>query len=117
MARKNRIVVHDGVYHLTTRIANKAMLFKSDSLKDRIVDWMYDVADFSGVELLSWCVMENHLHIIVRVPPVPERYWLDHNSEPSTTPFTLRPSACTTPRWYPDGDCPRITTILIRVRR
>ena len=106
MARKNRIVVHDGVYHLTTRIANREMLLRDDALKSQIVDWMYGVADFSGVEPLAWCVMENHLHIVVRVPPVPERYWLDRDTEPNASHFTIRPSVCSVPRWYPDGVCP-----------
>ena len=34
MARKNRMSVYDGVYHVTTRIAHRAMLFK-DGLATR----------------------------------------------------------------------------------
>ena len=32
MARKNRVSVYDGVYHVTTRIANRAMLLKPDEV-------------------------------------------------------------------------------------
>ena len=112
MARKNRLVVNDGIYHVTTRIANRAFLFRDDKLKDRIVEWMYGVADFSGVELLAWCVMENHLHLMVHVPPVPERLWLDGDYPPSPSSFTLRPAECNTPRWSPGesaGNSPQVT--------
>ena len=108
MARKNRLVVNDSVYHITTRIANRAFLFRDDELKDRIVEWMYGVADFSGVSLLAWCVMENHIHVMVRVPDVPERYWLDGACPPSPADFTLRPSECFPSRRVEDaGDCVR----------
>ena len=106
MARKNRIVVNDGIYHLTTRIAHREMLLKVDDLKSKIVNWIYDIAAFSGVELLAWCIMDNHLHILAHMPTVPEEYWLDPNVPPTTATFTIRPSACTPPRWYADGDCP-----------
>ena len=106
MARKNRIVINNGVYHVTTRIANQELLFKDDELKSNIVQWMYDVADFSGVNMLAWCIMENHLHIFFNVPDVPQQYWLNQNNPPSPTFFSVRPSACTPPRWYPTGDSP-----------
>ena len=37
MARKNRVSVYDGVYHVTTRIANSAMLLKTDEGKERMM--------------------------------------------------------------------------------
>lgn len=107
MARKNRLVVNDGVYHVTTRVANRAFLFRDDELKDRIVEWMHGIADFSGVGLLAWCVMENHLHLLVHVPPVPQRLWHPSGDcPPDTSAFTLRPTECNPPRWSPSGDSP-----------
>ena len=40
MARKNRVSVYDGVYHVTTRIANRAMLLAKDEVKDKIMEWV-----------------------------------------------------------------------------
>ena len=37
MARKNRMSVYDGVYHVTTRIAHRAMLLGDDSVKDEVL--------------------------------------------------------------------------------
>ena len=36
MARKNRVTVPDGVYHVTARVAHGAMLLRDDKVKDRI---------------------------------------------------------------------------------
>ena len=106
MARKNRVSVPDGVYHITTRVANRAMLLRPEGVRDRIAGWIESVAAFSGVEVWSWCVMENHLHLLVHVPPVPRRYWLDPGSEPAAHAFGMRPPECRPPRWSPDGDSP-----------
>ncbi|MFP4260460.1 MAG: transposase, partial [Opitutales bacterium] len=29
---------------------------------------LWRVADFSGVEVLTYCIMDNHFHVLVRVP-------------------------------------------------
>jgi len=105
MARKNRVSVYDGVYHVTTRIANRAMLLKPDEVKERLMEWIVSVADFSGVEVWGFTVMDNHLHLIVHVPPVPEKYWLDPNDKPAAYAFGMRPPECRVPLWR--GDCPR----------
>ena len=109
MARKNRVSVYDGVYHVTARVANRAMLFAEEEVKEKIAEWIAPVADFSGVEVWSYCVMDNHLHLLVHVPPVPGRYWLDPNDEPVAYAFGMRPPECSVPLWSPDGDCPRVS--------
>ena len=67
MARKNRVTVPDGIYHITSRVCNKAMLFKPDYVKEKIRKWIFDIAYFSGVEVYSWCIMDNHLHLLVEL--------------------------------------------------
>ena len=104
MARKNRVSVYDGIYHITSRIANRAMLLAEGEVKDRIMEWTASVAAFSGVEVWAFCIMDNHLHLLVHVPPVPERYWLDPGDEPAAYAFGMRPPECREPLWSPDGD-------------
>ena len=106
MARKNRVSVYDGIYHITSRIANRAMLLAEDEVKDRIMEWISSVAAFSGVEVWAFCIMDNHLHLFVHVPPVPERLWLDPDDEPAAYAFGMRPPECREPLWSPGGDCP-----------
>ena len=107
MARKNRVSVYDGIYHVTSRIANRAMLLARDEVKDMIMERIVSIADFSGVEIWAFCIMDNHLHLFVHVPPVPERLWLDPNDEPAAYAFGMRPPECREPIWSPVGDSPR----------
>ena len=62
--RENR---HNRVYHLISRIAHRAFYLDADE-RDRFIDVMKRSAAFSGVRLLAWCVMTNHVHILVYVP-------------------------------------------------
>ena len=105
MARKNRVSVYDGVYHVTTRIANRAMLLGPSEVKERLMKWIVSVANFSGVEVWGFTVMDNHLHLIVHVPPVPKEYWLDANEEPAAYAFGMRPPECRVPLWNGDSNC------------
>lgn len=102
MARKNRVTVPDGIYHITSRICNKAILFKPDYVKEKIMKWIFDIAYFSGVEIYAWCIMDNHLHLLVHVPRVPERLWLNPAQEPASWAFGMRPPECFPPLWTGD---------------
>ncbi len=56
-----------GVYHVFNRIANSSMLFTDDE-KDRFMRLLRNVAKFCGVEVLTFCIMTDHFHILVMVP-------------------------------------------------
>lgn len=53
--------------HLISRIANRAF-FLNDEEKTRFVERLWRVATFSSVEVLAYCFMSNHFHILVYVP-------------------------------------------------
>lgn len=61
---------YDTVHHLTSRIAHRAFFLKENERND-FVDLMLRVSAFSGVELLGWCVLDNHFHIYVYLPVPP----------------------------------------------
>ena len=65
--RKPRENKHNRVYHLISRIAHRAFFLSADE-RDRFIDIMKRSAAFSGVRLLAWCVMTNHVHILAYVP-------------------------------------------------
>jgi REP element-mobilizing transposase RayT len=50
-----------------SRVVNGEMLFK-DREKEVLRKMIWQVADFSGVEVLTYCVMSNHFHVLLRVP-------------------------------------------------
>lgn len=58
-----------GVYHLCSRVVDKRFVIKQRE-KARFMELMRSGAAFAGVELVTWCVMDNHFHLLVRVPPV-----------------------------------------------
>ncbi|MGJ8639266.1 MAG: transposase [Opitutaceae bacterium] len=59
------------VYHCMTRVVNGERLFK-DREKEMLRKMIWQVADFCGVEILTYCVMSNHFHVLVRVPDAQE---------------------------------------------
>ena len=99
MARKNRVSIPDAVYHVTTRIAHREMLLAGEAVKDRIMEIIYSTAIFSGVEVYAWCIMDNHLHILVHVPRVPGELWTEEGHEPDAYAFGMRPPECREPMW------------------
>ncbi len=77
MARKNRVKTKDDAYyHVISRIAHQAYLM-DDAVKRKMLDVLYVAAEFSGVIIGTYMLMDNHFHILVCVPadpgmPVPE---------------------------------------------
>ncbi|MGB0370625.1 MAG: transposase [Opitutales bacterium] len=55
------------VYHVVNRVALSSMIL-DDHAKAVFVRMMRKQARFAGVEILAFCVMTNHFHILVRVP-------------------------------------------------
>jgi len=50
-----------------SRTVNGAALFK-DREKEVLRKMIHRVADFSGVEILTYCIMNNHFHVLVKIP-------------------------------------------------
>ena len=69
MARSARVKA-DGVayYHVVSRVANKAFLFGDAKRKGRVLDFLRRSAGFSGVDVVTYALMDNHIHLCVRVP-------------------------------------------------
>ena len=67
--RRKRIKIPSGAYyHLVSRCAFQQFMF-TDEEKQAFVPMMRRVAAFCGLDILTYCVMSNHFHILVRVPP------------------------------------------------
>ena len=65
--RRVKIVWGNGCYHCMSRTVNGERLF-GDREKEIFRKMLWQVADFSGVEVLTYAVMSNHFHVLVRVP-------------------------------------------------
>ncbi|TVP80997.1 MAG: transposase [Puniceicoccaceae bacterium] len=68
--RCKRIVVRGDVatYHCMTRTVNGEHLFNV-RCREVLRKMIWQVADFSGVRVLTYCVMANHFHVLAEVPP------------------------------------------------
>ena len=55
-------------YHVVSRVANRAFLFGDAKRKGRILDFLRRSAEFSGVDVVTYALMDNHIHLCVRVP-------------------------------------------------
>jgi REP element-mobilizing transposase RayT len=56
-----------GVYHVTSRTACGQFLF-DDEAKEVFLKILRKQAGFCGVDVLAYCVMGNHFHILISVP-------------------------------------------------
>lgn len=50
-----------------SRIAHK-VYFLTDEVRNDFIEMIRRAADFTGVRLISWCIMTNHFHLLVYLP-------------------------------------------------
>jgi len=55
------------VHHAMSRIVGGEMLLRNRE-KEVLRKMLWKVADFCGVEVLTYCIMSNHFHVLVLVP-------------------------------------------------
>ena len=55
------------VYHCVSRVVGREHLI-DDVGKELLVQLLWKIAGFCGVEIITYCMMDNHFHILVRVP-------------------------------------------------
>jgi REP element-mobilizing transposase RayT len=59
------------IYHCISRVVERRFAFGvGEKEKFRMFMRMYE--NFSGCRVLSYCIMSNHIHLLVEVPPKPE---------------------------------------------
>ncbi|MFQ3243215.1 MAG: putative transposase [Lentimonas sp.] len=56
-------------YHAMSRTVGNAFLFE-DREKEMLRKMIWKVADFCGVEVLTYCIMSNHFLVLIQVPCV-----------------------------------------------
>jgi REP element-mobilizing transposase RayT len=66
--RRARIKVDgEGIYHVVSRIGGRRFLL-DDKEKGILLGMIRRAAGFSGVEVYTYAIMDNHFHLLVRVP-------------------------------------------------
>lgn len=60
----------DAIFHAVSRVCGRAFLL-TDVEKEAFRDLMERVAGFCGVEIITYALMDNHFHLLIRVPGNP----------------------------------------------
>ena len=69
--RRIKVEGRDAVYHGMSRVVGRQYLLGALE-KDVFVRMLWKQAAFCGVEVLTYCVMSNHFHLLLRIPHVQE---------------------------------------------
>ena len=64
MARKLRAQPDGVCYHVVSRIAHREFMF-DDAERDIVVGLLRKVSSFSGVFVVAYCIMGNHIHLLL----------------------------------------------------
>jgi REP element-mobilizing transposase RayT len=59
------------MYHCISRVVDRRFVFGPDE-REKFRVFMRMQENFSGCRVLSYCVMSNHFHVLLEVPPMPE---------------------------------------------
>lgn len=71
--KRRRILGRPGAcYHVISRFVDRQFAMGEEVWKRHFFELMIRQAKFAGVEILTYCLMGNHFHILLRVPPAPE---------------------------------------------
>ena len=59
------------VYHCISRVVDRRFIFE-DAEKVMFLQFLREYEQFCGVQVLTYCLMSNHFHVLVEVPKRPE---------------------------------------------
>lgn len=66
-ASNNRNKSFETYHHLMSRIAHK-VYFLTEEVRNDFIEMIRRAADFCGIELVAWCIMTNHFHLLAYLP-------------------------------------------------
>jgi len=68
MARKLRVQFEGAIYHVTIRGVERRTLFNDNNDCERFLECLGEAVEESGVRLYLFCLMTNHVHLLVETP-------------------------------------------------
>lgn len=71
MPRKAREKSESGIYHVMLRGINKQQIFLDDEDFEKFLWVLHDVKEVSEYKLLAYCLMGNHIHLLLKVGKEP----------------------------------------------
>lgn len=64
MARKLRVQPNGVCFHVVSRIAHREFMF-DETERDIVVELLRKASDFTGVFVVAYCIMSNHIHLLL----------------------------------------------------
>ena len=68
MARPARVEYPGALYHVITRGNNRRPVFKDDHDRSAYLKTLFQYCEQKEVELLCYCLLTNHIHLLLRTP-------------------------------------------------
>ena len=68
MARPLRVEYPGAIYHIVTRGNNRQKVFKNDQDRKIYLQKLADYCADKGVDLLCYCLLSNHIHLLLQTP-------------------------------------------------
>jgi putative transposase len=66
MPREAREKSRSGIYHIMLRGINRQTIFEDDEDKTKFLETLKKYKDISKYDLYSYCLMDNHVHLLLR---------------------------------------------------
>jgi putative transposase len=66
LARQARSKSELGIYHVMLRGNERKPIFLDEEDKNRLVEIMLQMRDMAGSHLYAYCIMDNHVHMVIR---------------------------------------------------
>ena len=67
MPRIARVKSKSGIYHIMIRGINRQSIFSDEEDNEKFIEVLHECKEISGYELYAYCLMENHLHLLIKV--------------------------------------------------
>ncbi len=68
MTRQARRLAESGIYHVMLRGVNRDAVFLEDEDREWFLHALAATKEASGSVVLAYCLMSNHVHLILRTP-------------------------------------------------
>ena len=70
MPRNSRKNLPGLFHHIMSQGINKEYIFNNDNLKERYIDILKDKMKKNNVNILAYCIMDNHVHLLVNIQKI-----------------------------------------------
>lgn len=90
MARLLRVQYPGAIYHVTLRGNNRRALFRDDLARERFLERLADYTDEFQVRLYLFCLMSNHVHLLLETPQANLSAFMQRLETAYTVYFNLR---------------------------